>query len=91
MQGKVGDRQTVNERARIVGIKPGDQYVVMLLTGGNNIDTLFPGLMALDIAKMFPRIRSVYYNCRLMLFLHHPDVLNYIKEQDIEKSTEPLI
>jgi sugar diacid utilization regulator len=84
MQGKVGDRQTVNERARIVGIKPGDQYVVMLLTGGNNIDTLFPGLMALDIAKMFPRIRSVYYNCRLMLFLHHPDVLSYIKEQDIE-------
>ena len=83
MQGNLRDRVAVNERARIVGIKPEDQYVVMLLTGGSKIDTIFPGLMALDISKMFHRIRPVYYNCRLMLFVHHSDVAGYMADQDI--------
>lgn len=83
MQGNIRDRVAVNERARIVGIRPEDQYVVMLLTGGSKVDTIFPGLMALDISKMLPRIRPVYYNCRLMLFVHHADVASYMADQDI--------
>lgn len=84
MQGSIIDKETVNERAGIVGIRPEDKYVVMLLTGGNRGNSIFPGLMAQDITRIFSRIRPVYYNCRLILFLHHSDLANYMIEQDIE-------
>jgi hypothetical protein len=32
MEGKVREREAVKERARIVGIRPDDEYVIMLLT-----------------------------------------------------------
>ena len=84
MHGSVVNTETVNERAKIVGIKPQDQYIVMLLTGGKRGNSVFPGLMARELSQMFRRIRTVYYNCRLILFLHHEDVQRYMIEQDIE-------
>jgi hypothetical protein len=83
LQGNTCDREAVNERAKFIGIRPDDQYVVMLLTGGNRGLSVFPGLMAQDIIRKFPRIRPVYYNCRLMLFLHHTDIAGFMAEQDL--------
>lgn len=84
IQGNITDRDIVNDRARFVGIRPGDEFTVMLLTGGGRGNSIFPGLMAQDLSRKFPPIRSVFYNCRLMLFLHHSDIEKYMLEQDIE-------
>jgi hypothetical protein len=83
MQGKIKSREAAAERARMVGIRPEDEYIVMLLTGGGRGDADFPGLVAHDIANRFPLFRPVYYDCRLMLFLHRADIARYITEQDI--------
>ena len=83
LQKKFTDRDAIQERAKFIGIRPNDQYIVMLLTGGSGIEPVFPGLIALEISKMFSRIRTIHYNCRLMLFLHHSDIASYIVEQDM--------
>ena len=83
MQGKITSREAAAERARMVGIRPEDEYIVMLLSGGGHGDAVFPGLVAHDISARFPLIRSVYYNCRLMLFLHRADIISYISDQDV--------
>lgn len=83
MQGKICDRDTVNERARIVGIRPEDKFVVMLLTGGGRGNSVFPGLMAQDISRKFSRVRSIYFNYRLALFIHHADVVSFMAGQDM--------
>ena len=82
MQGKITSRDTAAERAKMVGIRPEDEYIIMLLTGGSRGDAVFPGLVAQDVSNMFPRFRAVYYNCRLMLFLHHSDIARYVAEQN---------
>lgn len=84
VQGNITDRNTVKDRARIIGFRPDDQYVIMLLTGGNSGDSISPRLMALDISNMFAQIRPVYYNGCLMLFLHHADIAQLMAEQDME-------
>jgi sugar diacid utilization regulator len=83
MQHKISDKDAVQERAKFIGIRPHDQFIVMLLSGGSGSDSVFPGLVALDISKMFSRIRPIHFNYRLMLFLHHPDIASYIEEQDM--------
>ena len=83
MQGKITDNDAVHERAKFIGIRQHDQYIVMLLSVGSGNDAVFPGLMALDISKMFSRLRPIHFNCQLMLFLHHPDVESFITEQDM--------
>ncbi|WP_073081819.1 PucR family transcriptional regulator [Sporobacter termitidis] len=86
MQGKIAGREAVAERAGIVGIRPEDEYIVLLLTGGGGDSAAFPGLLAHDIARRFPLFRSVYYNCRLILFLHHAELARYMAEQDMGNS-----
>jgi sugar diacid utilization regulator len=84
LQGSACEKDAVNERARFIGIRPDDQFIVMLLTSGNTGLSVFPGLMAQDISRRFSRIRPVYYNCRLMLFLHHADIAHFMAEEDME-------
>ncbi len=79
------DKESVDERARMVGIKPSDEYIVMLLTGKDRCKSVFPGRIAQDISMMFPRIRTVCFNSRLILFLNHEDISFYIEQQEIEK------
>lgn len=85
LRGTISDRESVNERARIVGIKPDEEYIVMLLTGGDRGNSIIPGLMAKDISKKFNRIRAVYVDCRLMLFLHHSNIMQFFAEQNVEQ------
>lgn len=85
IQGKIKDQEAVNERARIAGIRPEGQYMVFILTGGNSGDAVFPGLLSHDITQMIPQMRPVFFNCRLMLFLHHVDLARFIEEQGIEE------
>ncbi len=83
MQRKINDRDVIVERAKIVGVNPDEEYVVLLLSGGDKSNSIFPGLMAQDMFRMLTNIRLVYYNCRLLLFLHHASVADFIEEQDI--------
>jgi sugar diacid utilization regulator len=83
LHGSISDREVANDRASYVGIRPGDKYIVMLLTGGGSGNAVFPGLTAHEISRALPQIRTVYYNCRLMLFLHHAELVRYLEEQDI--------
>jgi len=83
LQGGACEREAVNERAKQIGIKPDDHYMVMLLSDGDRGISVFPGLMAQDIIRTFNRIRPVFYNGRLMLFLHHAVLDTYIEEQDL--------
>jgi len=85
MEGNLTDKEAVNERARIVGFKPVDEYVVMMLAVGDGGDYCFPGRVARDISHMFSNIRTVYYNYRLMLLLHHADIERIMEEQNVEK------
>lgn len=85
IEGKITDTETVQDRAKSIGIRPNDQYVVMLLSGNNGSDPVFPGLLAVDITKMFPRIKPIHYNNRLILFLHHQDVKALMNEQELEQ------
>ena len=84
MECKLTDMEAVNERARIVGFKPADEYIIMILSVGNGGDFSFPGRVARDIARMFPYINPVYYNCRLLLLLHHADIASLIEDNDME-------
>lgn len=86
MQGKLSDQNAVQERAKFIGIQQHDQYIVMLLSGDNGSDSVFPGLMATEITKMFSHIRPIYINYELMLLLHHPDITALIAEQDMNNS-----
>lgn len=83
MQGKLTNQNAVRERAKFIGIQQHDQYIVMLLSGDDGGDSVFPGLMATEITKMFPFIRPIYMNYQLMLLLHHPDITSFIAGQDM--------
>lgn len=84
MEGDLTDKLAVNERARIVGIRSTDKYIIMMLAVGRCGDYCFPGRVARDIAHMFSNIKPIYYNCRLMLLMHHADIENIMEEQNIE-------
>ncbi len=86
MQGKLTDQNAIHERAKFIGIRQHDQFIIMLLSGDNGGDSIFPGLMATEIIKMFSHIRPIYINCQLMLLLHHPDLTAFIAEQDINNT-----
>lgn len=86
MQGKLGDQKAVLERAKFIGIQPHDQYIVMLLSGDDGGDSVFPGLMATEITKISSHFRPIYINYQLMLLLHHPDIQAFIAEQDMNNS-----
>jgi sugar diacid utilization regulator len=83
MQGKLGDQKAVLERAKFIGIQPHDQYIVMLLSGDDGGDSVFPGLMATEITKISSHIRPIFINYQLMLLLHHMDIHAFIAEQDM--------
>jgi sugar diacid utilization regulator len=83
MQGKLSDQNAVRERAKFIGIQQHDQYIVMLLSDDDGGDSVFPGLMAAEITKMFPHIRPIYMDYQLMLLLHHPNIASFIAEQDM--------
>ncbi|MCL2391931.1 MAG: helix-turn-helix domain-containing protein [Oscillospiraceae bacterium] len=70
----------VDERAMLVGIKPEDDYIVMLVTEGNRGNSTFPGHMAQDITQMFSFAKPIYYNFRLVLFFHHSNLEDRIEE-----------
>ncbi len=84
MECKLTDMEAINERARIIGLKPADKYIIMLLSVGNGDDFSFPGHVARDVARMFPCINPVYYNYRLLLLLHHADIAGLMEENDME-------
>ncbi|MDR1299679.1 MAG: helix-turn-helix domain-containing protein [Oscillospiraceae bacterium] len=73
LMGGAPDRAGIRERARIVGIRADDKFVVMLPAKGDG-GSAFPERMARDLGRMFRHVRSVYYSARIMLFLHHPDI-----------------
>jgi sugar diacid utilization regulator len=80
MIGKV-TAASVRERARIVGISAEDKYVVMLPAEDMNDASAFPERMARDISNMFCNVRPVYFNMRLMFFLHHSNAGAIIEER----------
>jgi sugar diacid utilization regulator len=84
MEGNLTERELVEERARIVGFKPNSQYVVMIPAVGREREYFFPGRVARDLTHLFPSIVPVYYNCRLILLLHHIDIAHLIEDQDME-------
>ena len=83
MSGKVSGRDRLNERARIVGIKPDTEYAIMLLAEGRQGNASFPEHMAQDISKIFPCVSTVYYNLRLVLFLYSNNLRQALEEEDI--------
>ena len=83
MEENLTDKEAINERARIVGIRPTDKCVIMMLAVGRCGSYSFPGRVARDISGMYSYIRPIYYNCRLMLLMHHGDIARIMEEQDI--------
>jgi DNA-binding PucR family transcriptional regulator len=69
MNGKV-TASNVRERARIVGIRAEDKYVIMLPAEDANGVSSFPERMAREISRMFYNIQPAYFNMRLMFILH---------------------
>ncbi len=81
LEGKGGSKEAIIERAKLVGIRPNDNYIVMLLTGADKVRPLFPGRMARDITQLFPFVKPIYYNSRLSIFIHRNDIFKLINEQ----------
>lgn len=81
IRGSIKNREVINDRANFVGIKPEDEYIVMLVTGGSQGTTIFPGLLAQELSRHFTKIRTVYHDGRLMLFLHDTDISRYLSDQ----------
>ena len=83
MNGKLSRRSRADERARIIGITPDDEYAVMLLTEGMRENASFPENITHEISQMFSCVKPVHYNLQLLLFLHSPNLKQVMDDDDI--------
>ena len=83
MTGRISDHEIVSERARSVGILPGAETAILLLTEGSDEHVVFSERIARDITHQFQYIKSVNFNQRLLLLLNHTNIRFYLSKQGI--------
>ena len=83
MSGKLRERERVYERARIIGLSQDSEYYLLLLTEDLRGNASFPGYMTQEISQMFPSIKPVLYNPRLVLLLQSPGSTCLAEQQDM--------
>jgi len=81
--GGKANRTAVESRARIIGIDPDQEYIIILLEIGSGEGKAFPGRIAQDIFSLFARIRAVHYDSRLLLLLHSRSIAQYAESVDL--------
>lgn len=83
IDGTAQNRENIHNRAALVGIKPSEAYVVLLVAEDGKGTAAFPAHTAQHIAGMFSAVRPICVTTQLILFIQHRDISAFLDEEGI--------